>query len=75
MYTPKPIPSQPNQGKGGQSMASSTRPAKPQGGIPADTAPAPSKLVCTSTTALGAGTKGSSGKVNSVPPRCGSSTY
>lgn len=68
MHKPKPVPAQPNRGRGGESMSKSERPSNPQGGSPRNTSPAPSTRLNTAINA-GAGTRGESGKVRKVPPR------
>jgi hypothetical protein len=70
MYKPMSVPAQPNRGKGGESLSSSIAQQKPQGGSPRDVGPGASKLMCQDIKGPGAGTKGESGKVRSVPPRC-----
>lgn len=69
MHKPKPVPGQPNQGKRGESMSKVTRPSAPQGGMPGSADPGPSIMLTTAINA-GAGTRGESGKVRKVPPRC-----
>lgn len=70
MHKPKPVPSQPNRGRGGESMSKSEAPMNPQGGMPRDVGPAMATNLCRDIKGPGAGTRGESGKVRSVPPRC-----
>lgn len=67
MYTPKPVPTPANRG-GSESMSSSIAYPTPQGKS-SQGSPGMSINKCEAINA-GTGTKGSTGTVNSVPPRC-----